>query len=184
MIVANNIATYCPPVCPPNGTRVDSVPHPSRGGSAYSPEVQEQVISLWQNGNNLQAPWIEELREQKLFPHCATCSCWIAQFNGEGHTCCKGPTGNRISKREVNRQDLFNLPFTGWDAPKPTSPRLGRTSTTTTQTIYLIWGLRLIEQRWDSDCTARQCWRPPTAHISKQINTCSPRSKSLSLNIE
>ena len=31
------------PVHPPNGTRTDAVPHPSKGGESYAPEVRDQV---------------------------------------------------------------------------------------------------------------------------------------------
>ena len=31
------------PVRPPNGTRTDAVPHPSKGGESYAPEVRDQV---------------------------------------------------------------------------------------------------------------------------------------------
>ena len=118
MFAENNIVIRRPPVRPPNGTRVDSVPHPSRGGNAYSPEVREQVISLWQNGNDLRAPWLEELREQKLFPCMKTCNRWIQQFLGEGHTRRKRRTGNIISMREVHGQDLFNLALYRMVRPK------------------------------------------------------------------
>jgi hypothetical protein len=41
-----SLPPLCLLVCPPNGTRVDRVPHPSRGVNAYSPEVREQVCKL------------------------------------------------------------------------------------------------------------------------------------------
>ncbi len=49
------------------------------------------------------------LRDQKQFPCWKTCKRWIQQYNNEGTTLCKCTTGNRISEREVNGQDLVNL---------------------------------------------------------------------------
>ncbi len=31
------------------------------GGGAYTPKVQDQVISMWQNGDDLDTPWLEQL---------------------------------------------------------------------------------------------------------------------------
>jgi hypothetical protein len=65
MFAVNNIVTRRPPVRPPNGTRPASAPHPSEGGSrgrGYAQEMQDQVISLWKNGADLNAVWIELLR--------------------------------------------------------------------------------------------------------------------------
>ena len=67
-------------------------------------------MSLWQNGVDVRnSPWIVELRNQKQFPCWRTCQRWIKLFNSEGHTLRKRATGNRISEREVNGQDLVNL---------------------------------------------------------------------------
>ncbi len=52
---------------------------------------------------------LEQLRQQRKFPHIVTCNRWIRQFVDEGHTRCKLPTGNRISQQEVHGQDLVNL---------------------------------------------------------------------------
>ena len=74
MFVANNIITYRPPVRPSNGTRPASAPHPSEGGSrGYAQEMRDQVISLWMNGEDLNAVWIELLRHQRKFPCLRTC---------------------------------------------------------------------------------------------------------------
>jgi hypothetical protein len=64
---------------------------------------------MWQNGGDLISPELQELRQHRKFPSFATCNRWIRQFNEEGHTWCKRPTGNHISQREVHEQDLFNL---------------------------------------------------------------------------
>ena len=81
--------------------------------------MHDQVISLWQNGYDIRrAPWIEELRDHKLFPCWRTCRRWIRQFNNEGNTLCKRATGNRISEREVDGQDLVNLAVYQMVCPK------------------------------------------------------------------
>jgi hypothetical protein len=98
MFAVNNITTYRPPVRPPIGTRTGVVPHPSQGGNAYSPEFCDQVISIWKNGGDLRSPMLEQLRQQRKFPHIVTCINWIPQFIDEGHTRCKRLTGNRISQ--------------------------------------------------------------------------------------
>ena len=61
---------------------------------------------------------LEQLRLQRKFPCLATCDRWIIQFNEEGHTRCKRPTGNHISQREVHGQDLFNLSLYRMVRPK------------------------------------------------------------------
>jgi hypothetical protein len=110
MFVVNNIVTHRPPIRPPNGTRTEEKPHPSRGGNAYPPEMRDQVLSLWENGVDLQrSPWIAELRDERQFPCWKTCKRWIELYNSEGHSLRKRATGNRISEREVNGQDLVNL---------------------------------------------------------------------------
>lgn len=67
------------------------------------------VISLWMNGDELNAAWIEQLRHQRKFPCLRTCERWIRQYQGEGHTRRMRPTGNHFSEREVHGQDLVNL---------------------------------------------------------------------------
>jgi hypothetical protein len=110
MFAINNIVTRRPPVRPPNGTRPASAPHPSKGGSSgYAQEMRDQVISLWMNGEDLNAVWIELLWHQRKFPCLRTCRRWIHQYQGEGHTRRRWPTGNRFSEREVHGQDLVNL---------------------------------------------------------------------------
>ena len=118
MYAVNNITTYHPPVRPPNGTRTRAVIHPSQGGSAYAPEFRDQVISTWQNGGNLRSPVLEQLRQQRKFPHINTCNRWIRQYIGEGHTRCMRPTGNHISQREIHGQDLVNLAIYRMVRPK------------------------------------------------------------------
>ncbi len=81
--------------------------------------MRDQVISLWKNGVDLKhSPWIAELREQKLFPCWRSCRRYITSFNDEGTTLCKQATGNRISEREVNGQDLVNLAIYRMVCPK------------------------------------------------------------------
>ena len=65
----NNIVPRQPPVCPPNGTRPASAPHPSKGGiRGYAQEMRDQVIYLWMNGENLNAELIELLQHQSNSP--------------------------------------------------------------------------------------------------------------------
>ncbi len=64
------------------------------------------------------SPELQVLWQQRKFPCFATCDRWIRQFNEEGHTRCKRPTGNRISQREVHGQDLFNLSLYRMVRPK------------------------------------------------------------------
>ena len=110
MFAVNTIITCCPPVRPQNGTRLTSAPHPSEGGSrGYAQEMRDQVISLWMNGEDLNAMWIELLQHQKKFPCVQTCRRWIRLHQGEGHSRRRRPTGNHFSDREVHGQDLINL---------------------------------------------------------------------------
>ena len=109
MFANKDIVVKRPAVRPPNGTRPASSPHPSRGGNAYSPEVRDQVIVMWQNGTLENNPTIIQLRMQHKFPCLRICSRWIRQFQAEGNTRAKRRTGNRHSLREVNGQDLVNL---------------------------------------------------------------------------
>ena len=57
----------------------------------------------------LKAPWIEQLRFQKKFPHYDTCQRWIQIYKEADHVLPKRATGNKFSQREVKGQDLFNL---------------------------------------------------------------------------
>ena len=118
MFAVNNIIIHRPPACPPNGTSTEEKPHPSQGGNVYAPEVQDLVISMWQNGDDLESAWLEQLQGQKLFPHRATCYRWIRQYLGECHTLRKRRTGNRISLREVHKQDCLNLAIYRMIRPK------------------------------------------------------------------
>ena len=43
LFTENIITVSHPPLRPPNGTRTNAVPHPSKGGKAYAPEVLDQV---------------------------------------------------------------------------------------------------------------------------------------------
>ena len=61
MFAVNNVIIHRPSVRPPNGTRTEEKPHPSRGGGAYAPEVWDLVMSMWQNGDDLNTPWLEQL---------------------------------------------------------------------------------------------------------------------------
>ena len=95
----------------PNGTRVVEKPHASRGGNAYSQELRQQVIAMFQSGGEaaLKAHHLGPLRHQKKFPHFVTCMRWVEQFQNEGHSLPKFPTGNHRAEREIKGQDLFNL---------------------------------------------------------------------------
>ncbi len=61
---------------------------------------------------------LEQLWQQRKFPHIVTCRRWIRQFVDKGHTCCKRPTGNCISQQEVHGQDLVNLALYRMVCPK------------------------------------------------------------------
>ena len=61
---------------------------------------------------------LEQLRQQRKFPHINTCNTWIRQYIGEGHTRCMRPTGNHISQREIHGQDLVNLAIYRMVRPK------------------------------------------------------------------
>ncbi|KAL3777486.1 hypothetical protein ACHAWO_007356 [Cyclotella atomus] len=82
---------------PALGTRREATSHPSSGGSkGYSPEMREQVITMWLNGNDLDAAWLVPLRHQKKFPCLKTCKNWINQYQREGHVRPKRQTGNHV----------------------------------------------------------------------------------------
>ena len=95
----------------PSGTRVTEKPHASRGGNAYSQEIREQVITMFQSGGEaaLRSHHLMPLRQQKKFPHFVTCMRWVTQFQSDGHALPKQPTGNHRAQREIKGQDLFNL---------------------------------------------------------------------------
>mgnify|MGYP006211949657 FL=1 len=61
---------------------------------------------------------LDQLWQQRRFPHISTCNSWIRQFVGEGHTRCMRPTGNHISQREIHGQDLVNLAIYRMVRPK------------------------------------------------------------------
>ena len=61
---------------------------------------------------------LEQLRQQRKFPHITTCNRWIRQYIDEGHTLCMRPTGNHISQREIHGQDLVNLAIYRMVRPK------------------------------------------------------------------
>jgi len=79
------------------------------GGRGYAQEMRDQVISMWMNREDLNAIWIELLRHRKKFPCLQTCRRWIRQYQGEGNSRRRRPTGNHFSKHEVHGQDLVNL---------------------------------------------------------------------------
>ncbi len=66
----------------------------------------------------MRSPVLEQLRQQRKFPHIITCNRWILQFVDEGHTHCKRLTRNCISQQEVHRQDLVNLALYRMVRPK------------------------------------------------------------------
>ena len=85
-----NSASGCnrpPPhhVRPPNGTRIATKPHPSRGGNSYSIEMREQVLAMWLNGDDMNAAWLAPLRHQHKFPCLNSCKRWWEQYNLEGN---------------------------------------------------------------------------------------------------
>ena len=89
-----------------NGMRPVSAPRPSEGDRrGYAQEMRDQVISLWMNEEDLNAVWIAP----EKFPCLQTCRRWIRLYQGEGHSCCRRPTGDHFSEREVHGQDLVNL---------------------------------------------------------------------------
>ena len=106
---------------PPLGTRVDSRPHPSRGGNPYSQDLREQVITMWMNSDDiLDDPWLAPLRHQHKFPSRDTCKRWIQHFQTEGNILPKQATGNNFSQREIGGQDLVNLALFCLVRPKST----------------------------------------------------------------
>jgi hypothetical protein len=96
-------------VPPPSGTRVVEGKHPSQGGNPYPVELHQIVISMWENGEDLQAPRLMQLRHQRKFPSLSTCKRWIHQYQAEGNVLPMRALGNSFSTREVHRQDLINL---------------------------------------------------------------------------
>jgi hypothetical protein len=177
---ANGNITNPGPDRAPLGTRRESQSHPSNGGSrGYSQDIREQVISMWQNGDDIAAPWLIPLRAQRKFPSLKTCRRWIRQFQQEGHARAKRSTGNHFSQREVHGQDLVNLALYRMVRPKaylyevaayihnrnPASPpysnaqifraevRLGLTrkvGSTTSDLAYLPENLRKRERYWNA----------------------------------
>jgi hypothetical protein len=71
-------------VCPPSGTKVVEGKHPSQGGNPYLVELPQIVISMWENREDLRAPWLMQLRHQRKFPSLSTCERWIHQYQAEG----------------------------------------------------------------------------------------------------
>ena len=144
----NNIVTRQPPVCPPNGMQPASAPHLSEEGSrGCVQEMRDQVISLWMNGEDLNAVWIELLRHQRKFPCLGTCRRWIHQYQGEGHSHRRRPTGNHFSKREVHGQDLVNLAVHQTVGPRPALTKSVHMCTIATLQICRILHHRLVEPR-------------------------------------
>jgi len=67
------------------------------------------AMYLWGGMNALNTPELNDLCEEKKFPHMLTCTGWIALYDSKGHVLPKRHSGNRISEREVNGVDLVNL---------------------------------------------------------------------------
>jgi hypothetical protein len=55
-------------VCPPSGTRVVERKQSSQGGIPYLVELCQIVIYMWQNGEDMRAPWLIQLRHQSKIP--------------------------------------------------------------------------------------------------------------------
>jgi hypothetical protein len=96
-------------VRPPSGTRVVKGKHPSQSGDPYPVELRQIVISMWENGEDLRAPRLMQLRHQRKFPSLSTCKHWIHQYQAEGNVLPMRALGNSFSTHEVHRQDLINL---------------------------------------------------------------------------
>lgn len=110
-------------VRPPLGTRVQPKKHPNRGGNAYSQEIRQQVLALWQQGGfaALQTDAYEQLRIQSLFPSMATCKQRINEmYIPYGHVLEKQATGNHFSEQELHGNDLVNRAIFRMVCPKGT----------------------------------------------------------------
>jgi hypothetical protein len=105
---------------PPNGTRINSKPHPSRGGNAYSQDMREHVIQRHINNLPVTTPAINLLREEKKYPCISTCKSWVKQYNEIGHIRPKRPTGNHYAMREVKGELLVQLALFRSIHPKAT----------------------------------------------------------------
>lgn len=105
---------------PPNGVRVESGPHPSRGGTPYSQEVREMVIWRFVNNLPLNTPEINAMRAEKKFPCLSTCNNWIAQYVEEGNVDPKRRTGNMFAEREILGRPLEQMALFWVVNPKAT----------------------------------------------------------------
>ena len=108
----------------PRGVFAAPRTHASRGGKPYPQEIREQVIAIWQNGNQsmdaLDTNDLRQLRLQRKFPHLDTCRRWVNQFLSKGHVRPKRATGNKRAEREVEGEDLFQLSLYRLVRPKAT----------------------------------------------------------------
>ena len=80
--------------------------HPSRGGSPYSQDMRDLVITCYQLGLTLILPDLDELRKEYQYPSVWSCRRYIRQFIQEGHARPKHETGNHMAERQVLGQHL------------------------------------------------------------------------------
>jgi hypothetical protein len=64
---------------------------------------------MWENGEDLRAPWLMHLHHQRKFPSLTMCKQWIHQYQAEGNVLPMQALGNSFSTHEVHGQDLVNL---------------------------------------------------------------------------
>lgn len=94
---------------PPNGTRIRPTPHPSRGGTAYSVDLREQVVCRNDLNQPMTTQEITELRAERKYPSITTCKRWIKQNQEINHVRPKRRTGNKYATREVQGEQLVQL---------------------------------------------------------------------------
>ena len=78
------------------------------------------VLEMHLSGEDLEAPWVERLRDQWKFPALITCQRWIDIFYETGDICPKRATGNKYSKREILGPVLEKLALYRCVCPKAT----------------------------------------------------------------
>ncbi len=86
--------------------------------------MRQVVIAMWQNGDDLQSPMLNHLREMRLFPHIVTCRAWIQQYTQVGHVDPKKTTGNHRASREICGQNLVQLAIYHATNPKATTDEI------------------------------------------------------------